>query len=58
MKKKIFIVIITAFVPYDGLTTVMMNYYRVMGKIDLQTDFASTNVLPKEGSSQKVGDEP
>ena len=33
----------TAFVPYGGLTTVMMNYYRAMDKKGLKLDFASTN---------------
>lgn len=41
--KKILIVITTAFVPYGGLTTVMMNYYRAMDKQGLKIDFASTN---------------
>lgn len=43
MKRKILIVITTGFVPYGGLTTVMMNYYRAMDKSDLKIDFASTN---------------
>ena len=43
MGKKVLIIITTAFVPYGGLTTVMMNYYRAMDKTDLQIDFASTN---------------
>lgn len=42
-KRKVLIVITTDFVPYGGLTTVMMNYYRVMNKKNLQIDFASTN---------------
>lgn len=41
--KKVLIVITTSFVPYGGLTTVMMNYYRAMNKEGLQIDFASTN---------------
>ena len=45
--KKILIVITTAFVPYGGLATVMMNYYRAMDKTSLQIDFASTNDPPK-----------
>lgn len=45
--KKILIVITTSFVPYGGLTTVMMNYYRAMDKTGLQIDFASTNDPPK-----------
>ena len=48
MNKKILIVITTAFVPYGGLTTVMMNYYRAMDKTGLQIDFASTNDPPKD----------
>lgn len=47
MNRKILIVITTAFVPYGGLTTVMMNYYRAMDKTGLQIDFASTNNPPK-----------
>ena len=43
IKRKVLIVITTDFVPYGGLTTVMMNYYRVMNKENLQIDFASTN---------------
>ncbi len=42
------IVIATAFVPYGGLTTVMMNYYRAMDKSGLHIDFASTNESPQE----------
>lgn len=41
--RKVLIVITTAFNPYGGLTTVMMNYYRVMDKTNLEIDFASTN---------------
>ena len=48
MDKKILIVITTAFVPYGGLATVMMNYYRAMDKSGLKIDFASTNEPPKE----------
>lgn len=43
IKRKVLIVITTDFVPYGGLTTVMMNYYRAMNKENLQIDFASTN---------------
>lgn len=45
--KNILIVITTDFVPYGGLTTVMMNYYRVMDKKGLKMDFASTNKPPE-----------
>lgn len=45
--KRILIVITTAFVPYGGLTTVMMNYYRAMGEKKLKIDFASTNEPPE-----------
>ena len=44
---KILTVFTTAFVPTGGLTTVMMNYYRVLDKKDLQIDFASTNEPPQ-----------
>lgn len=43
--RRILVVITTSFVPYGGLTTVMMNYYRAMNKDGLHVDFASTNVL-------------
>ncbi len=41
--RKILIIITTAFVPYGGLTTAIMNYYKYMTKEQLQLDFASTN---------------
>ena len=41
--KKILVVITTAFVRTGGLTSVMMNYWRVMDKKGLSFDFASTN---------------
>lgn len=41
--KKVLIIITTAFVPWGGLTTVMMNYYRAMDKTGMQIDFASCN---------------
>lgn len=41
--KKVLIVITTDFVPWGGLTTVAMNYYRAMDKTDLQIDFVSDN---------------
>lgn len=41
--RKVLIVITTSFVPYGGLTTVMMNYYRAINKDGLRIDFASTN---------------
>ena len=43
MKKKILVIITTDFVPFGGLTTVMMNYYRKINKDFFQIDFASTN---------------
>lgn len=46
--KRILIIITTAFVPYGGLATVMMNYYRAMDKTGLMIDFASTNEPPQE----------
>lgn len=45
--KKIIIIITTDYVPYGGLTTVMMNYYRAMDRTGLQIDIASTNDPPK-----------
>lgn len=50
MMRKILIVITTAFVPYGGLATVMLNYYRHMNREGLQIDFASTNPLGEEDS--------
>lgn len=43
MKIKVLVVITTAFVPYGGLTSVMMNYYRAIDKSKIHIDFASTN---------------
>lgn len=45
---KILVVFTTAFVPTGGLTTVMMNYYRVLDKRKLRIDFACTNNPPNE----------
>lgn len=42
-KRKILIIITTAFVPFGGLTTVMMNYYRAIDREAFHIDFASTN---------------
>lgn len=44
--KKVLVVITTAFVPYGGLTSVMMNYWRAMDKRNLYFDFASSNNPP------------
>ena len=44
---KILIIITTGFVPWGGLTTVAMNYYRGMDKTELQMDFASCNMAPQ-----------
>ena len=41
--KKVLVVFTTAFVRTGGLTSVMMNYWRVMDKKGLSFDFASTN---------------
>lgn len=41
--KKVLVVITTEFVPFGGLTTVMMNYYRAIDKSKYKIDFASTN---------------
>ena len=43
MRKRILVLITTDFVPYGGLTTVMMNYYRAIDKTKYRIDFASTN---------------
>ena len=45
--KKILIVFTTGFVPYGGLTSVMMNYYRAIDKNSLHFDFACTNIPPQ-----------
>ena len=50
--KKILIVITTDFVSYGGLASVMMNYYNAMNKKDIQVDFASTNIAPKNLASE------
>lgn len=44
--RKILVVITTGFAPWGGLTTVMMNYYRVMDKTGMQIDIASCNADP------------
>lgn len=44
--KKILVIICTGFVPWGGLTTVAMNYYRAMNKDGLKIDFASNNSAP------------
>lgn len=44
--RKILVVITTGFVPWGGLTTVMMNYYRAMDKTGLQIDVVSCNTAP------------
>lgn len=49
MKKRILIIITTDFVPYGGLTTVMMNYYKALNKSKYSIDFASTNSDVDEG---------
>lgn len=45
--KRVMIIICTGFVPWGGLTTVAMNYYRAMDRTGLQIDFASNNVPPQ-----------
>ena len=42
---RILVVITTAFVPYGGLTSVMMNYYRYICDENCTVDFASTNMV-------------
>lgn len=44
---RILIIIDTSFVPYGGLSTVVMNYYRAIDKKDLIIDIASTNNAPQ-----------
>ena len=51
--KRILIVITTQFVPYGGLTTVAMNYYRQIDHKKFKMDFASTNVA-QEGLHQEL----
>ncbi len=41
---RILVIICTGFVPWGGLTTVAMNYYRAMDKQGMIIDFASNNV--------------
>ena len=45
--KKVLNIITTAFVPYSGLTTVAMNYYRNIAHEAFQIDFASSNDCPQ-----------
>lgn len=45
--KNILVVITTAFTSAGWLTTVMMNYYRMMNKEEVKIDFASTNNPPQ-----------
>ena len=45
--KRVLVVITTAFVPTGGLTSVMMNYYRVIDKHQFHVDFLSTNTPPE-----------
>jgi glycosyltransferase involved in cell wall biosynthesis len=40
---KVLVIITTSFVPYGGLTSVMMNLYRQIDKEKIHMDFASTN---------------
>lgn len=49
---KILIIITTEFVPYGGLTTVVMNYYRALDKTGITIDIASTNEAPKDLSRE------
>ena len=51
--KRILTIITTQFVPYGGLTTVAMNYYRHLDHKQFQMDFASTNDAP-EGLKQEL----
>lgn len=44
---KVLIIITTAFVPYGGLSTVVMNYYRAIDKTSIHIDIASNNTPPK-----------
>lgn len=46
-KIRILAIITTSFVPYGGLTTVAMNYYRNIDKSRYHMDFASTNDAPE-----------
>lgn len=41
---RILVVITTSFVPYGGLASVMMNFYRAIDKTRFHIDFASTNL--------------
>lgn len=44
---KVLIIITTGFVPYGGLATVVMNYYRAIDKTNLTIDIASNNEPPE-----------
>lgn len=45
--KRVLNIITTSYVPYGGLTTVAMNYYRNIDHSAFQIDFASTNECPQ-----------
>ena len=45
--KRILVIITTSMVPYGGLATVALNYYRNIDQTEYHMDFASTNVLPE-----------
>lgn len=45
--KRVLIIVSSSFVPWGGLTTVAMNYFRAMDKEGLIIDFASSNNPPQ-----------
>jgi Glycosyltransferase len=53
--KKILVVITTKMTPYDGMTTVAMNYYRYMDHGMFHMDFASTNDIDRGTSEELKG---
>lgn len=54
---KVLIIITTEFVPYGGLTTVVMNYYRALDKTGIAIDIASTNKAPEVLSKELQNNE-
>lgn len=50
--KKVLVIITTAFTSTGGLSTVMLNYYRVIDKSKIRIDFCSTNKIERSLESE------
>ena len=53
--KKVLIIINTSFVPYGGITTVIMNYYRKIDKSQIRLDIASSNEIDDQFKNELEG---